>query len=146
MFKNPFLQVDRNEYWMGMAYMFASRSPSFNAALIVDMEGELVNYCCEKKILENNIEITCDIAAIVNCSKPLQCASLYMTTTPTEVTAKVVLAKHGLRRIVYYPKKEISDQTKALLDGVYAELVPYAGSFGWIRDCVRALDYFSAPT
>jgi len=144
MIKNPFLQVDRTDYWMGMAFLFAARSPVFNAALLVDADNDLINATYEKKITKNTVDLTCDISVIVNCQKPLQCASLYMTSVPTEATAKVVLAKYGLRKVVYYPKKEPSDIVKSLMDGVYAELIPYDGNLSWLRDCARSLDYFCA--
>lgn len=144
--KKSLLQIDRHDYWMAMACLFASRAPTGHAALVVEFDGNLIAASDNKPIAPEYPVVPCEFTAIMNCTGQLQTATLYSTRPPSPAVIELAVAKQGLRKIVFLP-----DDTDLVLpdnfkNGIYFEVIKFEGNLNWIRDYVDSFDYLSNMT
>ena len=135
-------KIDSFDYWMGLAFVMGARSPSRNAALIVE------NFLLISSGVETpppvsdspNTFISAEAMAIVNCKKDLSNATLYLTRTPDFNVATMIMAKIGLRKIIYFPTGELDRKASDLFSGFFGEIDEYKGNLNWIYDYLDSLD------
>ena len=142
MSSNIFSKIDSLDYWMAVAFLLGARSPSRNAALITENSAMVAagidtppHVGCSSGVL-----IPAEAVAIMNCGVELSNASIFVTRTPDFHVAALIMAKRGLRKVVYYPTSEIDQKTGELLQGFFGEVVEYDGNLNWVYDYFGSID------
>lgn len=140
--RKNFPKIDTFDYWMGLAFVMGAKSPSKNAALIVE-NSLLVSYGIDTPppVTDNpNAVISAEAIAIINCKKDLSNAVLYLTRTPDYNVAIMIMAKIGLRKIIYFPTEPLDSKVKDLFLGFFGEIDEYKVNLNWIYDYLGSLD------
>lgn len=137
--------IDRDDLWMGLAFMMASRSSTGNACLLVESDNLLYvgleaapKYSCTSKFT-----IPAEIDAIMNCTAPYTHAALFLTTTPSPAGLLCLASLSKVQRLVYFEK------TKGNIDEELAETLviqKFKGNLNWLRDYVRSLDFLDSKS
>jgi len=140
--RKNFPKIDSFDYWMGLAFVMGAKSPSRNAALIV--ENSLLVSCgieTPPPVSDaQNVLIPAEVIAILNCKKDLSNASLYLTRTPDYNVAMMIIAKIGLRKVIYFPTEPLDSKVAELFSGFFGEIDEYKGNLNWIYDYLNSLD------
>ena len=142
------VKLDKNDFWMGMAFMFASRSKSGHASVLVD-GNTLISYGLENPSFCNQASkliIPSEISVIVNSNKKFEYATLYSTKTITIQVALTIIAATGIKKVVYYPSDPLDEGVLQLFSGIYTELTEYKGNLYWLQDYVKSLDLFQGDS
>jgi len=130
------------EHWMATAFLIAAKSPSKHAIIAVDNNNNLQasskeDVLCNSQKYDHVRCVATDI--LLNCSN-ITSTSIYMTYTPDyEVICS--LATAGVRRIVFFNTKELSEDSQDLIfSNRGMSVAPFAGNLNWIRDYLTILE------
>lgn len=137
-----FQSLDSFDYWMGLAFLLAAKSPNQYAAVIVQNN-------CIVSIGVSTTPSMCEISdcfipaetiAIMNSQKEFVNATIILTKTPDYNCAMSILAVTGLRKILYYSTETLDERVQALFSGFFGEIDEYKGNLNWIYDYINSLD------
>jgi hypothetical protein len=141
-------RLDKNDFWMGMAFMFGARSKCGYAALLVD-GNTLIDYSIHdisQYKQEAQTTVPPEISLIVNCKKKFDFATLYVTKTIDVSAAYAIIANTGIKKVIYYPSKPLAEDVKKLFLGIYTEIVKYEGNLYWLQDYASSIHLFQCDS
>lgn len=136
--------IDPHDYWMGMAFMFAARSKVKHATLMVENEEKLISYGLENPspISSNSmIMVPSQVRAILNCNCEFYNTVMYCTSCPTIESAYTIIAKNGIKNVVYNSLDECDKVVTDIFHSVFCEITPYNCNLNWLRDYFDTLEH-----
>jgi deoxycytidylate deaminase len=137
--------LNRDDYFMGMAFMVAGASRSLNrqGAVITAASHEMIAAACDgtpKPIASDNQHfLHAEINTLILAQPPIAGGTMYVTHTPCYGCVMQILAA-GIRRIVYFPTKTPDPDAVDATHSAYSQLEPYKGNLNWIRDYLRSME------
>ena len=142
MSKKSFANIDCLDYWMAMTFLLGAKSPNKNAAVITENSVMVATGVDTRTRVpsKSDVMIPAEAVAIVNCKFELTNASIFLTRTPDFNAAAIIMAKTGLRKVVYYPTRKLDERTSDLMQSFFGEMVEYDGNLNWVYDYFASLD------
>jgi len=138
--------INRDDYWMGMAFMFASKSnfDPQHGCVIVDANNEMVSHGCESA--PNHFKsfdhiLHAEMKALFESCESLCGSTVYVNYAPC-YDCCFYLFSRSVKRIVYYPNGILQDETYDLLKASYAQVEAFKGNLNWMRDYFKTLNIF----
>lgn len=141
-FREP---LNRDDYWMGMAFAVAAGSKTFGrqqGAVIINPQGELVSAAHDgtpRSMVDSDHTVYAEINAIFAAKIPLTGCAIYLSHVPCYSSTQTILVS-GLRRIVYYPNKTLDPEVLDLVRCAYGQLEEFKGNLNWMRDYLKSLE------
>jgi len=131
-----------DEYWMGMTFLLAAKSPSKhmmiaveNNQLVATVRGD--EAICLSPQYEHYRPLEIDI--ISKC-KNLPMCIVYCTFTPSYSMISNLFSAN-LRRLIFYKTRDLSEDSQDLINyGKATSLTQFVGNLNWIRDYVSILE------
>jgi hypothetical protein len=129
-----------DEYWMGIAFFLCAKFSSKHIMIAVE-NNELVcvsrdEPLCASDKYEHHRQPEIDI--ITKCNNSPSCV-VYCTFTPSYSVISS-LACAGLRRVIFYKTKDLSEDSQDLVNYRTISVSPFAGNLNWMRDYISILD------
>lgn len=136
--------MNRNDYWMAMAFMFASGSVANHpqACIIVGLDNDVLGIACNnppKSIESSDHIIHAELNAIFNCNTPISGGVTYITHTPCYNCCLSLIAAN-VKTIVYFPTGDIDPKSLHAMQCAYGQIIKFNGNLNWIRDYVKFLN------
>jgi deoxycytidylate deaminase len=141
-----------DDFWMGMAFWFASASKNIQnqqGAVIVGGLGNVLSYACDsppKSIPYSNHTRHAERAAIQDARLVVFSGStLYITHPPCHDCILDIIASE-IKRVVYFPSSKLSTDVTNIAHEAYTQLIEYKGNLSWMRDHLahmKAIGVFS---
>jgi hypothetical protein len=136
--------VDAHDYWMGMAFMFASKSKVKNATLLVENGDKLISYGLENPFTitsSSTYMVPSQIRAILNCNVEHYNTTMYCTSPPTMESVYTIVAKNSIKQVVFYPCKECDQDVIDVFLSVFCEINAYKCNLNWMRDYFDTIEH-----
>ena len=143
-FREP---LNRDDYWMGMAFMLAAGSPSSRqqGCIIVGLNNEPVGMAHDgsPKTMQQECEhvVHAETNALFNAKLPLAGGTAYVTHTPC-YHCVLSLAAANIKRIVYFQTKPLDPDTLDAMRCAYGQIDEFRGNLNWMRDYIKTLSIF----
>lgn len=136
-----------DDFHMGMAFMTASFSEHFKAALLVDIMGNM-HVGLEKPprqvaLMEKHM-LDPALSLLSSMRGGDQVGSLYLTYTPS-YDCSLMMANYAVKRIVYHESEPLDDKSENMFANSSIELRKHQGNMSWIKDQIfllRSRDIF----
>lgn len=137
-------QLDRDDYWMGMAFLIAAGSKNYvrqQGAVLVGLNSELLCMACDGlvKVPDGDHSPHAEINTLLGAKTPTQGGTLYITHTPCYYCA-LAIAAAAIKRVVYFPTKKIDDNSLDAFRVAYVQPEEFRGNLNWMRDYMKTLD------
>lgn len=136
-----------DDFHMGIAFMTASFSDHFKAAVLVDPMGNM--YVGLEKpprqvaILEKHmLDPALYLLSSLKCGD--QVGNLYLTYTPS-YDCSLIIANYAVRRLVYHESEPMDEKSENMFVNSSIELRKHQGNMSWIKDQIfllRSRDIF----
>ena len=143
--KKYWSQIESHDYWMGMAFMYAIKSRTGNASLIIDASGKMTSYGLESppyiSSSQNSVVIPSEINAVLNNKSELIDGTIYSTSPPTYEAVLTIIANSGFKKIYYYPTCDIDSRSVEAIKSVFIDIEEYKCNLNWIRDYFMCLEH-----
>lgn len=137
-------QIDRDDYWMGVAFIFAAGSRNYNrqqAAILLGSNLELLSMACDglQKATDGDHSPHAELNSLLNARVPTSGGTLYITHTPCYHCA-VAISAASIKRVIYFPTKKIEDNSLEAFRAAYVQPEEFRGNLNWMRDHIKTLD------
>lgn len=136
-------QIESHDYWMTMAFMFAVKSKTNNACVLVNNANKMISYGVESSpefAESTKILIPAEVQAIVSCKSEIINANLYTTSPPSKDAAMTIIACTGIKGVYYYPKENMDLDAKNKIQCVFVDVNELETNLNWIRDYFDSLE------
>jgi len=138
--------VNRDDYWMAMAFMLSAGSSSNRpqGCIIVGTNNEPLAMACDgspRSMQDSDHVVHAEMNAIFNCKGPIPGGTAYLTHTPCYHCALNLIGAN-IKRIVYFPTKSIDPDTLDAVRCAYAQSDEFKGNLNWMRDYLKTLNIF----
>jgi deoxycytidylate deaminase len=132
-------QLNRDDYWMGLAFMVAAGKPDSSGAIIVGVNSELLAAACDgmPRVQETNHIIPAEMNVLFNCNT--QNSTIYLTHTPSYQSCLLLIAAN-VKRIVYFSTGAIEDKCLDAMVHTFTKSEEYRGNLNWMRDYLKSLE------
>lgn len=136
-----------DDFHMGIAFMAASLSDHFKAAVLVDLAGNM-RVVTEKPprqvaLLEKHmLDPALHLLSSSRCGD--QFGSLYITYTPS-YDCSLIIANYAVGRLVYHESEPLDEKSENMFANSSIELRKHHGNMNWIKDQIfllRSRDIF----
>jgi tRNA(Arg) A34 adenosine deaminase TadA len=136
--------LNRDEYWMGLAFMTAAGSrshrpqgavvagPTLADLVALDHDGP------PKGMPDSEHVVHAEINTLFNCQSVPHGSTLYITHTPCYGCIMAALAA-GIKRIVYFKTKTLDPNCVDAIRVGYAQVEGFRGNLNWMRDHIKTL-------
>lgn len=138
--KDFFLSLHDDDFWMAMAFLFASRSSKGAACLLVENK-KLIYAGAEQVRYGSKSYIAPEVDVMVNCEVPYDHGTIYTTKTPSHMAMSLFLACPKITKVVYAETKD--DEEVVEMAGSAFTLVKHESNLNWVRDYMKNLRHLN---
>lgn len=140
-------QLERDDFWMGMAFLVAANSQNTRqqGAVLLAANGDLLTVTHDG-ILQQNLKPadsahfpSAEINALLTVKSSAHGGTLYLTHTPGYPSVLAITAAF-IKRLVYFPTKKMDENSLEALRAAYVQGDEFSGNLNWMRDYMKALD------
>jgi len=143
MIKKKTEQLDRDDYWMGMAFLVAAGSKNpvrQQGAVLVGVNSEFINMACDGLLKQNGVHCPhAEINVLLNAKSSSQGGTIYITNTPCYHCA-LAMSAALIKRVVYFSTEKIDDNSLNALQSGCVQAVRFQGNLNWMRDYMKVLN------
>lgn len=137
-------QLDRDDYWMGMAFLVAAGSKNYTrqqGAVLVGSNSEALSLACDglPRATDGDHSPHAEINSLLAARTSVHGGILYVTHTPC-YHCVLAIAAAGLKRVVYFPTRKLDDNSADALRAAYVQFEEFPGNLNWMRDYMKTLD------
>ena len=142
-FREP---INRDDYWMAMAFMLAagSNSASQQGCVIVGSDNAPLGMGHDGPLRgtqDSEHVIHAEMTALFGCASWDSGGVAYVTHTPCYHCVLNLLGAN-IKRIIYFPTETIDPHALDAARCAYGQIEEFKGNLNCIRDYIRTLDIF----
>ena len=144
--------INKDDYWLGLAFMVAAGSSSNNrqGCILVGANNEPINFAFDGSLSSTHAHnnspkneehpIHAEMKSVLSSS--ISGGTAYITHTPC-YNCVIALLSCGIRRIIYFSTKTLDSKSTDAVYCAYGQIEEFKGNLNWMRDYINTIDVFN---